>query len=1084
MRDGRMRRWAGPLCLALGALALPAVVARGQIAMRAQAIEPPRKVPFAGQAIPEPPEQHAPWTPPTTRLPRFLGTATRLLFEQGMADPRGCAYREVEFTLPWIRKGRGFVLPERAEVPGRFAVAWDGQVYPLAAVGGPVDLAADIRDLAARIKQDRATRQGREPGIFGLPPWGFAAQGDDWMDSSGASDRSPLKLCLLLRLGHADLAEELFAAGTTWTPEPRARDLTNYGINYLSLAEDWLQAAFGRLIAAHTNGDDVVALDTARKLARFRDSTIKQAEAMGFPRPQGRGWNRFGNEATTWYYYLGQLDELLRDHERRAKPGSRGPVPRRGGDPAARVAALIRDLDQIDERQMSVPGGANPASSPRVAELAAEGDAAVGPLLDALANDDRLTRSADLGRGGSLDRYVHPVVEVEFAALNRILQTAEFSKHSMANWASITPAARKELAGSIRAFWEKNRAVPLLDRWYQALADDKAGAARWVEAANGIVAADVPPGRPRAEPGTQPMRGEPLRQGRTPSVTALLGRRIGDVGREAAPTGIYPSGLANARALATDLALWDAPAALPHLRELIRRCRAESDAWRNQPGQGSADQTWAGTIARFTELRLQQGDQSALEDYAAWLRTTSPKMLEYNTMEAFKPLIAHREAPVVAEAARWLFNDPASSWAPLRPDPLGPRELHFRNLYASPLIAVAGFRAGVIAALGDKTPAGSVEQADRQIVTRDVGGATLLIGGDAASASDEPRGPGRHPFRVADQIALKLSRLEGAPRVDLFWPEARRDEAIAASIDFLKRHADRFTATAPPGTHDFPDQAGHLAFPALDRPATAEDVAAARAIFTLAGEGGEVRRVELPPYPLAARWTTLRDTPVDRTYFPGNQTRREYDTDGHVWQAEEVRKGDHWERYYGFVGHHVIARAPAAEVEFRSQSFQWWNLPGGLDARAQVVGPAPAEVDPGQPVTVTLALRNRLGVAHAAPTDFLRPDPDGLPALRDGIELELWRSKTEPEGSSGLRSSVPSPTPVAAKRSAHFTPGDATRPLEPLAEFEVLRLNLGDWFDLGKPGSYRLRIKIGAGPGIGAGAASEAYFRVRGDEGD
>ena len=41
----------------------------------------------------------------------------------------------------------------------------------------------------------------------------------------------------------------------------------------------------------------------------------------------------------------------------------------------------------------------------------------------------------------------------------------------------------------------------------------------------------------------------------------------------------------------------------------------------------------------------------------------------------------------------------------------------------------------------------------------------------------------------------------------------------------------------------------------------------------------------------------------------------EHDQDGLVWQAEEVWKDGKWVRYYGFVGRHVVAKVPAAEVE-------------------------------------------------------------------------------------------------------------------------------------------------------------------------
>ena len=65
--------------------------------------------------MPEPPSQGEPWTAPATKLPKFLVSATGILFEQGVADPRGCEYREVEVGGDWIVKAHGFVLPERAE---------------------------------------------------------------------------------------------------------------------------------------------------------------------------------------------------------------------------------------------------------------------------------------------------------------------------------------------------------------------------------------------------------------------------------------------------------------------------------------------------------------------------------------------------------------------------------------------------------------------------------------------------------------------------------------------------------------------------------------------------------------------------------------------------------------------------------------------------------------------------------------------------------------------------------------------------------------------------------------------------------
>src|SRR5580658_1376491 len=51
--------------------------------------------------FPTPPMQGKPWTPPDTKLPPIVVDAIKELFDQGMADPRGCEYREVEIFDPY-----------------------------------------------------------------------------------------------------------------------------------------------------------------------------------------------------------------------------------------------------------------------------------------------------------------------------------------------------------------------------------------------------------------------------------------------------------------------------------------------------------------------------------------------------------------------------------------------------------------------------------------------------------------------------------------------------------------------------------------------------------------------------------------------------------------------------------------------------------------------------------------------------------------------------------------------------------------------------------------------------------------------
>ncbi|WP_435006863.1 hypothetical protein P12x_004324 [Tundrisphaera lichenicola] len=1029
---------------------------------------------FEGKAIPEPPEQGRPWTAPETTLPKFLLTATADLFDQGMPDPRGCEYRDVEIGNFTITRARGFVLPERSDVPGRFVVCWDGLLYPALTIGEPADLDRDIRDLADSLRQAKeAAKTDRfARGAY----WGFRGKGQDYTGIAGVQNTSPIKLCLLLRLGRADLAESLFAAGTPWTPGPRARDLTNYGISYLTLATDWAGSAFGRMVEAHARGVDVIALDTARRLAKFRVLATARFDALGFPRPDPQG--RFGLDPAGRFPFLGQLDDLLGDQERRARMPARGPIPGKGGDPTARVAALIRDLDQIDEQQMMSPGSAHPGSSPLVKDLIAEGDPAVEPLLTVLESDDRLTRSVSNGRGMMIDRFVHPVHEAAFAALIGILKTQEFDDRRSFGWQKADPAARKSLASSIRQFWEKTRSIPLAERWYRTLLDDSAVSARWLEAAGGIVSMEVEAGVPYPKPGTRPMRGEPLRDGRDPSVTALMLRRSDQIRRTGNPQTSHDPGFNGACQMGSFLAAWDEKASLPLLKALSRECRTRSDRWRGEQNQQNPDQNLASSLARFTQIRVKQGDLEALDEYASWLRTTTPKMLEYGTFEALKPLLDRPDHPSLASAAVWLFNDPKSPWVPLLPEARGELSPHFQNLFASPLIVVSGFRRGVIAALADRTPLGTLERSANGTIQRKIKGVpTMSYGSNNLDLEGVAIGR-EYPFRACDDLASQVSGLEGSPPCELFWPEARRDEAVAACVGYLTRYGANFTTESPPGVHDFPTPKTHLMFPNLGRPATPEDVASARAIFSLEGQG-ETRLINLSGLPQKARWVILKDTPIDLTSQDG-VTRREYDSDGYVWQAEEVRQGDVWERYYGFVGHHIIARAPASEVEFTNLFGPWWVLKGGLQARLELVEPRAAGFEPGQSIRVALHLQNRLGVTRSSPTEFARAAPDGKPALRKGANLSLWRSTGR--GSRSDFNQSQANDPVEPIRDVHFDPGDGSRSLEPLESFEAMRLDLNDWFNLSKPGRYRLRATFEADSGVGEGSASEVYFQVLSDE--
>ena len=163
--------------------------------------------------------------PAQDRLSSRLIAATRTLFAQGLADPRGCEYREIKTCDPeadgGVATSHGWVLPTDPARKERFAIGWDGLVYPLLAVGPAADLRADVAE---------------------------AAKGDQ---------RTLLRLSLLLRLGEARLAEQYFdqvAAG------PDRDELCD---PYLLLAQEWTASLFSRAARAHQPGRRPLGMLTA-----------------------------------------------------------------------------------------------------------------------------------------------------------------------------------------------------------------------------------------------------------------------------------------------------------------------------------------------------------------------------------------------------------------------------------------------------------------------------------------------------------------------------------------------------------------------------------------------------------------------------------------------------------------------------------------------------------------------------------------------------------------------------------------------------------------------------------------------------
>jgi hypothetical protein len=1060
---------------------------------------------FEGPTIPDPPRQGQPWTPPETSLPRFLVRASATLFEQGLADPRGGDYRAIEIVVGgvWSNVGtilatHGWVLPEAPGDKARFAVTWSGLVYPTVSVGAPADLEANVKDLedtARSLLKARAGQPGLgEPGAFG----GFGTNHEEFPVS--LTGVHPIKLSLLLRIGRADLAERVWAAATG-RPRPEAGkakpgvDLTHYGISYVTMANDLAWYHFDRAICAHMRGDDAVALADARALTALQKAVEAKAEAMGFPRPQQ--FNR-GEGPAPYINFLGELPEFLADHERRAREPRRPPTPPAGADKKARIAALIADLDQVFARQFGQPGGVSLGESPIVRALIQEGDEAVEPLIDDVERDTRLTRAVHFHRDFHRSRTIMGAHEAAYTALTGLLETSFFGAATTGgNLTTAGLEGRRAVAAAIRDYWEKNRGVLLVERWYRTLADDVAGPAGWLEAAGSIVQHEnvsVVPGSTtftqtvttQLPPGARPkLRGEALRDRKDPCVAELMAMRVKDIdpGDPVGRNSPGQSKVSSANRMASMLAEWDIKAALPVLKARGERCaqvvRAGQEAGARVFGLELG-------IAELTDLRTRAGDPEALRDYAAWVRSLTPDHFDFFPVALFLPLWRNPGDPAITAAAAALFEDPRSRWnPPVWRGEANVAEGHQRDLFTTPLLGLKTFRTLVVRALNDKTEVGTIEtDAQGRIIviqghhrTTETNASTELgvSAGSGGPGNPFKPGPGAMPLRMADQACEQLEQLDGTPRFQKQWPLARRDEAIAATVAFLSLYGDRFrdSETSRAVRAQEPGNPNHenaiLAFDPLDHPATPADVAAGRAIFSLDGVGAEVRRVALPAFPIVARWTKLavfpNDPPSmrisdgeghDRLDIEGMQT-------GRVWQAEEVREGCRWRRYYGFVGRHTLARVPAEEIEFPST---WWRdhwLPISTDLDARIVVKDAATTGP---IPVEVRFRNHRGIEATAPADLVR-DVGNEPAVREGIAFRLTRisdKAEQPDPFAGLQGGAPekpfSPEDIDPRPLHRHPKGSASLTLAPADDAPAFRLDLRTVFPVERPGRYRLEIRF------------------------
>jgi len=859
--------------------------------------------------LPAPPRQNAPWNPPAGNLPKHLVEDTNTLFSQGLADPRGCDYRVVKVrvggsqgSVSEVVTTHAWVLPANTASKSRFAVCWNGLVYKVLYVGGPADVTADI-------EHDMRSISDANAAIMHYPSLPFSEA-----DAVSYSSMFPIKVCFLLRTGHAKLAGLYWKA---WAAGPPADIPSQYaGVisPYFQLSEDWTWSLYDRAVRAHMIGEHKIAVESAAALQTVLPGiTSKLAK---------RGESAF---ATPWHSQNGESLKALLDDEARRIPEAPRPHPkpaqdilfiaagsssvsaphkdnRSAAEKARWLKILMSDLEDVSAAQMSLPGGPDLASDPVVQELAGMGDMAVEPLLDALENDNRLTRS--VGWGAWRGYYFVPVRSAAYTALCGILQTTFEASGN----AEGSPAERHKLAGAIRSFWLKHKKLSGPELWRNTLLDDTSTLEQWQIAAAHIVQPDnvqFEGGAAYINPvsltwSSKVLLGESLRKASNPSITDLLVKRA--VETENIDNGTF----------ALALAAWDGKNHLPELRRYTQYFQEHGA----DDGNGRKAQPIAAIISLYL-TRMELRDPSAVPDYAAWIRTITPKICEGSAALLFQPAFVKHDGAVDASISQ-MFGPPNSPWALIHgKKPVADIMYDLNALVDSPLTGRTGFRDFLLRNLEIQVGAGRI-RSGKDGWFEPVSSFCWQPQVDARTGDPYvPRAGKVVSYRVCDLVANAIGNIAGAPECELYWPIGRRNAAVARCKAFLKSYGAHILYDPIRQDHfsDVSDPKAHIIFAPLKRPATATDVAAGRAIFTLPGHP---RTVSLPAAPIAATWIGRNDDNVRylRKHHP-HEMNQEIDelTSGYIWQAEEVWENGHWKRYYGFVGKHAIVKLPAETVK-------------------------------------------------------------------------------------------------------------------------------------------------------------------------
>ena len=691
--------------------------------------EPKRALPKVDLPAPKP------WSPSKTTLPKEVVDEAAFLLAHGMGDPRGGEYRTAEIVVGnlWSQAARPTEVHGWVSKDGKWAVGTDGLTHAVRSFGAAADVRKDVEAW--------------------FVPTGSGPRGNG--TARPAIAISPETISLLLVAGETRLAERAYAASN--------------GQRRFRL--DFLARWFDQAVTAHMMGDDATTLRVGRAILRERSAFEARALAANGPRLTG-GINGAPDRTDEQFPYLNDLPSLLTDTERRLRE-----APRKPFDPTkASVAELIDRLDEVSARQMGQPGVVNPADDPIVAALIAKGPEAVGPLLEAVEHDDRLTRSVGFARDFMPGRVLITARRAAFAAFQGIVQVDEIPGN---------PRYGTPNVAALRAYWKEVGGKRPADRWFGTLADDTAGWRLWEDAAQRLFD-HVGTRRTRFSASgtmTGPLNAEAVRGRTNPSLGELLARRSRDVLK---PEFQADAGSVNATSRSLRFAAWlgkyEPDQSIEPLRDATR---AAIDGIGSERGQ---EDTIIDVLVPALELRANAGDATAWSDYERLLERM--KSIPWGRHPCLRPLVEHRDLPAIQKASL-LLTRPGSPLNVVEQVQNQPLSIGHSALLVSPLLKLPNVQAEVLKAFDDRRIVGEswIDERGNAWVTANGKPDTTQRQPPEKADPRTPKPGLRRPYRAADAVASALARLKGAPEFEPYWTVAQKDAALVAMRAFFMANA-------------------------------------------------------------------------------------------------------------------------------------------------------------------------------------------------------------------------------------------------------------------------------------------------------